>query len=140
MRLANFIYVIIAAVLAVSCMSMHYDLAMDSASPAPSIIGNVTDASGVAVEHIKVTLDWNDGVFVAIQYTNSDGGFMADIWEAGEDMVRSLTITLEDIDGEENGGTFETLSETFTVFEEGSVTELDFRLNRATASESNPQS
>ena len=140
MRVTGFISILTAAVLTASCMAMQYEPTMDNVAPKPAIVGNVTDTSGVAIEHIKVTLDWNDGAFSETQYTNSDGVFTAEIWENVEKAVRSLTVTLEDIDGEENGGTFESLSETFTVFEENSVTILDFRLNRATASESSPQS
>ena len=140
MRVTGFISILTAAVLTASCMAMQYEPTMDNVAPNPAIVGNVTDTSGVAIEHIKVTLDWNDGAFSETQYTNSDGVFTAEIWENVEKAVRSLTVTLEDIDGEENGGTFETLYETFTVFEDNSATVLDFRLNRATASESSPQS
>lgn len=140
MRVMGFISILTAAVLTASCMAMQYEPTMDNVAPKPAIVGNVTDTSGVAIEHIKVTLNWNDGAFSETQYTNSDGVFTAEIWENVEKAVRSLTVTLEDIDGEENGGTFETLSETFTVFEDNSATVLDFRLNRATASESSPQS
>ena len=140
MRVTGFISILTAAVLTASCMAMQYEPTMDNVAPKPAIVGNVTDTSRVAIEHIKVTLDWNDGAFSETQYTNSDGVFTAEIWENDEKAVRSLTVTLEDIDGEENGGTFESLSETFTVFEENSATVLDFRLNRATASESSQQS
>ena len=140
MRVTGYISILTAAVLTASCMAMQYEPTMDNVAPNPAIVGNVTDTSGVAIEHIKVTLNWNDGAFSEPQYTNSDGVFTAEIWENVEKAVRSLTVTLEDIDGEENGGTFETLSETFTVFEDNSATVLDFRLNRATASESSPQS
>ena len=140
MRINSLIYIALAAALTASCMAMDYAPAMDGEVQKPGIIGNVTDTSGVVIEHIKVTLDWNDGSFSETQYTNSDGVFIAEIWDNGNGKVRSLTVTLEDIDGEENGGMFETLSETFTVFEDDSIAELDFRLNRATASESIPQS
>ena len=140
MRVTGFISILTAAVLTASCMAMQYEPTMDNVAPNPAIVGNVTDTSGVAIEHIKVTLNWNDGAFSETQYTNSDGVFTAEIWENVEKAVRSLTVTLEDIDGEDNGGTFETLSATFTVFEDNSATVLDFRLNRATASESSPQS
>ena len=115
MRVTGYISILTAAVLTASCMAMQYEPTMDNVAPNPAIVGNVTDTSGVAIEHIKVTLDWNDGAFSETQYTNSDGVFTAEIWENVEKAVRSLTVTLEDIDGEENGGTFETLSETFTV-------------------------
>ena len=140
MRVTRFISMLTAAVLAASCMEMQHEAAMDNVALKPVIAGNVTDTTGVAIEHIKVTLNWNDGAFSETQYTNSDGVFTAEIWENEEKAVRALTVTLEDIDGEENGGTFEPLTETFTVFEDNSATVLDFRLNRATASESSPQS
>ena len=108
MRVTGFISILTAAVLTASCMAMQYEPTMDNVAPNPAIVGNVTDTSGVAIEHIKVTLDWNDGAFSETQYTNSDGVFTAEIWENVEKAVRSLTVTLEDIDGEENGGDFET--------------------------------
>lgn len=128
------------AVVAVSCMADMTQGMPGHEDHRHLIVGHVTDTSGTAIEHIKVTLDWNDGAFSETQYTNSDGEFSSAIWKAEEDMVKSLTITLVDIDGEENCGCFESLSETFTVFEDNSVTTLDFRLNHATASESIPQS
>ena len=130
------------AVLAVSCMNMEAMMPEDSghADHQHLIVGHVADTTGRAIEHIKVTLNWNDGAFSETQYTNSDGDFAAGIWNAEDETVKSLTITLEDIDGEENGGCFERLSETFTVFEDNSVTTLDFRLSHATASENTPQS
>ena len=140
MRINSLISIALTAYLAASCMAMDFDPAMDSITQEPVIIGNVTDTSGVAIEHIKVTLNWNDGAFTETQYTNSDGVFTAGIWEPEEDAVISLTVFLEDIDGEENGGLYESCSETFTVFEDNSIAELDFRLNRATASENSPQS
>ena len=140
MRINSLIYIALTAALTASCMAMDYAPIMDANIQKPGIIGNVTDTSGVAIEHIKVTLNWNDGAFTETQYTNSDGGFMAGIWEPEAETVRSLTVLLEDIDGEENGGSFEAHTETFTVFEDNSIVELDFRLNRATASESSPQS
>ena len=140
MRINSLIFMTLTAALAASCMAMDYAPIMDAEIQRPGIIGNVTDTSGVVIEHIKVTLNWNDGAFTETQYTNSDGVFMAEIWEPEAETVRSLTVLLEDIDGEENGGLFENCSETFMVLEESSIAELDFRLNRATASESSPQS
>ena len=140
MRTKGLIPIAVTAVLTASCMAMVHEPSMDSISQEAVIIGNVTDTSGVAIEHIKVTLNWNDGAFIETQYTNSDGAFHAGIWNTEVEFNRSLTVLLEDIDGEENGGSFESHTETFTVFEGNTTVELDFRLNRATASESSPQS
>ena len=76
-----------------------------------------------------------------IKYTDSNGMFYLDIINAPESY--NVTLTLEDIDGEENGGLFETLTDTIILFgdpESNSTVKLDYRLNRATASESSPQS
>ena len=139
MRFLKFIMLMTVAAYAVSCMDMaHEDMATGHYENV--IIGNVTDTAGVAIEHIKATLKWNDGAFVETQYTNSDGYFIAEIWQTKEGVVKSLSITLEDIDGEDNGGLFESMTETLTVFEDNAIITLDFRLNHATASESSPQS
>ena len=141
MRTIRLISVLLGmAVVAVSCMGDMTQGMPGHEDHRHLIVGHVTDTSGTAIEHIKVTLDWNDGAFSETQYTNSDGEFSSAIWKAEEDMVKSLTIKLEDIDGEENCGCCESLSETFTVFEDNSVTTLDFRLNHATSSENIPQS
>lgn len=107
----------------------------------PLLTGTVTDQDGTPIEHIQVTLNWNDSKTKEISYTSSEGIFIssAHLSQRGE---TSLKITLEDIDGEENGGLYETLVETITILEEEKsehVTEtgeinlqMAFRLNRAT--------
>lgn len=107
----------------------------------PLLTGTVTDQDGTPIEHIQVTLNWNDSKAKEISYTSSEGIFIssAHLSQRGE---TSLKITLEDIDGEENGGLYETLVETITILEEEkseNVTEngeinlqMAFRLNRAT--------
>lgn len=107
----------------------------------PSITGSVNDIDGNPIEHIQVTLEWGDKGITEISYTSSEGIFTADAYlsNKGETLVK---ITLEDIDGDENGGLFETLEENIVLFEEdlqNSVTgsgeinlEMAFHLNRAT--------
>ena len=56
----------------------------------------------------------------------------------------TVTVTIEDIDGEENGGLFERRSDKLMIYredfsEEPVRIELDYRLTPATASESSPQ-
>lgn len=106
------------------------------------IQGFVTDNEDNIIEHIKVTLDWNNGAYQEIKYSDSHGQFSSDYRQYAANEVMTLTITLEDIDGEENGGLFESLNETITLFENGDQTPVEpmvFRLNRATASENSPQ-
>lgn len=125
------------AFLATGCSDMRVrDEAMG-----PLVTGNVTTQDGVPIEHIQVTLNWLDSGMKGISYTSSEGIFTssAHLSRKGE---TSLKITLEDIDGEENGGLFETLEETLVVLEgeysdhtsdSGEINlKMTFRLNHAT--------
>ena len=106
------------------------------------MVGYVTDTDDNSIEHIKVTLDWNNGTYQEIKYTDSYGQFQTDCWQPAAREAVTLAITIEDVDGEENGGLFEPVSETIILFENGVQDIVDpmvFRLNRATASESSPQ-
>lgn len=105
--------------------------------------GKISDLDGNPIEHIKVTADMD--IYMSVQevkYTDSEGSFMIEI-NAGSSVPVTVTLTIEDIDGEDNGGLFETMVDTITLFEENgasSIARLDYRLNHATASESTPQS
>ena len=107
----------------------------------PTLTGSVTDLDGNPIEHIQATLEWDEMGIKDIVYTSSDGIFKSQAYlpVKGDTSVR---ITLEDIDGEENGGIFEVLTETVTILEEdayGSLTEgeevnlqMAFHLSHAT--------
>ena len=130
------------AVLSLAASScMKGDVIPDS-EDSEKIVGYVTDTDDNFIEHIKLTFDWNNGTYQEIKYTDSHGQFQSDYWQPSVREAVTLTITLEDVDGEENGGLFETANETITLFENGpqaSVEPIVFRLNRATASENIPQ-
>ena len=107
------------------------------------VSGTICDDSGVPIEHIKVTLDWNSGQQQDVKYTSSVGKFESFLQDNPQSDVIILIISLEDIDGEGYGGKFEPYSETITLVKEDitePVLKFDYRLNRATASESNPRS
>lgn len=129
---------------AVSCMTADPFPGVDSPDTGDSdkLVGYVTDTDDNSIEHIKVTLDWNNGTYQEIKYTDSYGQFQTDCWQPATREAVTLAITIEDVDGEENGGFFEPVSETIILFENGVQDIVDpmvFRLNRATASESSPQ-
>mgnify|MGYP003292539346 FL=1 len=129
---------------AVSCMQADPFPGVDSPDTGDSdkLVGYVTDTDDNSIEHIKVTLDWNNGTYQEIKYTDSYGQFQTDCWQPATREAVTLAITIEDVDGEENGGLFEPVSETIILFENGVQDIVDpmvFRLNRATASESSPQ-
>ena len=116
------------------------DMGIRDESMGPLLTGSVTTQDGNPIEHIQVTLNWEEAGIKETAYTSSEGIFTsAAHLSKGE---TSLKIILEDIDGEENGGIFETLEETIILLEEEyseSVTEngevrlqMAFRLNHAT--------
>ena len=134
-----------ALVLSVSSCMMEEassDIRIPDAGDSDKLVGYVTDTDDNSIEHIKVTLDWNNGTYQEIKYTDSYGQFQTDCWQPATREAVTLAITIEDVDGEENGGLFEPVSETIILFENGVQDIVDpmvFRLNRATASESSPQ-
>ena len=131
------------AVLTLAMFScMKEDIAKSDIDNSGNIVGYVTDTDDNVIEHIKVTFDWNNGTYQEIKYTDSYGQFQSDYWQPAAREAVTLTITMEDVDGDENGGLFETASETITLFENGTqgiVEPIVLRLNRATASENIPQ-
>lgn len=139
MKKSGIIYAMLAlSILAQACMSAPL---MEDVQTGQTdrIEGLVTDMDGTPIEHIKVTLDWNQGKYQDIEYTDSHGQFSAAIWSSDTRESTSLTITLEDIDGKENGGEFESLTDNVTFFdneESPAIEPLVYRLNHATASES----
>ena len=136
-RLFRLAYGLIALAAVSSCMA--YDAAVPESIGL--IHGTVTDMEGNPLNHIKVVLNYGEEMGQMTVYTSLKGEFIADI----ESSATALTITLEDIDGEENGGLFESLTDQITLMEEDFLNNegfmnLEYRLTRATASESSPQS
>ena len=139
---------ILAAFSAVSCASEQF-----TPDPMePLLKGLVTDMDENPIEHIQVTLEWKEAGITEIVYTSSEGMFQSSAY-LSEENDTEVTITLEDIDGGENGGTFEKSVKMITLIQEELTAdpedpevespvslELFFHLNHATLSESNPQS
>jgi putative lipoprotein (rSAM/lipoprotein system) len=124
---------------AVSACSSAYD--MESRLPMGNIRGVVKDSDGEPLNHIKVTVGYGEGISPMTVYTSMKGEFIADL----DPSATMLTVTLEDIDGEENGGLFETLTDQITIIwddfsDEAEMISLEYCLTRATASESSLQS
>lgn len=136
-RLTRFISGLIAAAAVSSCMAFDAEIQEQMGV----IQGIVTDMEGTPLNHIKVVLDYGDDLGQLTVYTSLKGEFIADIYQP----ATMLTITLEDIDGEENGGLFNTLKDQITIIDGNilnneEISTLEYRLTRATASESTPQS
>lgn len=136
----------LAASLMVLASACTQEEGVDAEAPIPFVNGTVTDMDGNPIEHIKIVLEWQENEFIDEVYSTSEGRFRSEEHMASEGPTR-LKVTLEDIDGESNGGLFETYTETFIGYPDEENIEpesvrfdLAFRLNRATASESSPQS
>ncbi|MBR2064844.1 MAG: radical SAM-associated putative lipoprotein [Bacteroidales bacterium] len=141
--ISNIIRLFFCAMIISSCAAMDMQPSQSMDIPDMRILeGKISDLDGNPIEHIKVTADLD--IYMSVQevkYTDSDGSFMIEI-NADSSVPVTVTLTIEDIDGEKNGGLFETMVDTITLFEEdnaNSIARLDYRLNRATASESSPQ-
>lgn len=129
---------------AIVCGACSMESSMDI-SENPHVKGRITDLENTPLEHIRVTFDWGEGIEPSIVYTSSEGMFNTEFienWDNGGGMT--VTVTIDDIDKEENGGFFESRSDKLMIyiedFSENSLTiELDYRLTPAIASESSPQ-
>ncbi len=138
----KFIAYIFISLAATSCM---VDLERADAPPGEGLhflTGRVLGLpENEPVEHIKVTIGWNNGEQQDVKYTSSEGIFSAELPEGMETPV-PVSILMEDIDGQENGGLFESHTDNiiFSMDPDSPIEFLDYRLNRAIASESSPQS
>lgn len=134
----------ILALAGLICSSCAVESDMDIGN-IPHVNGRITDLDDNPLEHIKVTFEWGAGTEPSVVYTSSEGMFSTsfiECWDTGGGMT--VTVTIEDIDGEENGGLFERRSDKLMIYredfsEEPVRIELDYRLTPATASESSPQ-
>lgn len=88
---------------AVSCEEITEEVAGEYGVPHVnfSLKARVVDEAGEPIEGIKVRVDWVE------EYTNQDGeiSINGSVFTGSQNRVR-----FEDVDGEENGGEFETLT------------------------------
>lgn len=113
MKIRHIIPMVASALIFCSCM----DCKMDTEGPSHIIIGSVTTEDGTPIEHIQVSLEWHDAKSTEMVFTSSDGIFNTPAY-LSPDGETEVTITLKDIDEEENGGTFEESVEKITILEE----------------------
>ena len=110
------------------------------------IQGTVTDDGGRPLEKIRITINTDEADNPLTVYTSSDGTFICEFPLFIERGQIRLDIRIDDIDGEENGGFFESKTGSVTIFEEDYqevpvIIDLPpYRLSHAIASESNLQS
>ncbi len=147
MHSLRYISYIITIVLISSCEAMDF-VENDISRPFEpggndAIAGVVLDAEDNSIEHIRVTVDWNNGMEKTVKYTASDGSFSAKLpkdTDFGSGGGKTITITLDDIDEEANGGRFNSLTDNIVFNSEANSAELlVYRLTRAIPSENNLQ-
>ena len=121
-----------------SCMAMEPGI---MSTDTISISGVVTDDAGNPINHIKVTLEWDEALFSPLSvYTSTNGEFYADLDFYNLRYPTTVMIGLSDPDGPENGGEFAAKTDAITIHEAGPLEPITYQLTRATASESSPQS
>ena len=113
MKIRHIIPMVASALIFCSCM----DGKMDTEGPDHIILGTVTTEEGTPIEHIQVTLEWHDAKRTEMVFTSSDGIFNSPAY-ISTDGETEVTITLKDIDEEENGGKFEESIKNITILEE----------------------
>ena len=141
MRFIPFILTVISAVVLCSCSADIYDLEPDFVG----VVGTVTDSDDNPIDHIRITLKWDGIDENFVSYSSSEGIFKTAMdFDPTADGPTTLHVTVEDIDGEKNGGLYEKKTDTVRVEPDKKDRpfriELTYRLTLSTASENNPQS
>ena len=138
MRRISIILSIMSLWLLTSCMAMEPGI---MSTDTISISGIVTDDAGNPINHIRITLEWEDRAFSPLTvYTSTNGEFYADLDFYYLRYPTTVMIRLSDPDGSENGGEFAAKTDAITIHEAGPLEPITYQLTRATASESSPQS
>lgn len=136
----NIILTVLTALALCSCSLGNFDIDKVTPPNFTGIAGKITDDVGNPVEHIKVTIGI-EGMQPVSAYTSSDGIFIISL-EGNDLKVNQIEVLIEDMDGEEFGGQFDTVNDTVKIDayqENGLRLSLDYRLTLSTASEYIPQ-
>ena len=138
MRQISIISGIVSLWLITSCMAMDPGIMVTDTI---NLNGTVTDDEGNPINHIRITLEWEERAFSPLTvYTSTNGEFYADLDFYNLRYPTTVMIGLSDPDGPENGGEFAAKTDAITIHEAGPPKPITSRLTRATPSESSPQS
>ena len=125
-----------------SCMAPEYEAAPQY--ECVKVDGLVVDENEKPINHIKIKMEWDSPCSPIVVYSSPKGTFSADLEFITLKYPMTVSVEISDIDGEENGGLFETKNDGFTIMEENysnnSNAPIVYRLTRATASECSLQS
>lgn len=138
MRQISIILSVISLWIMSSCMAMDPEI---MGTETISLNGIVIDDDGNPINHIRVTLKWNDTAFSPlVVYTSTKGEFYADLDFYHLRYPTTVSIELADPDGPGNGGEFVTKTDEITIHEAGPLELITYRLTRATVSANSLQS
>ena len=111
--LKRLLHIILPVLILSSCMDFAD---RDESDRSVVIRGIVTDMEGKALEHIRITAT-SDMAGKITCYSSSDGKFQCSLPIEQRKGNMTISISIEDIDNEDNGGLFESSSDTITIFE-----------------------
>lgn len=116
MKFQAIISICILTLLSVGCTKE--DASTAGGKGKPIITGHITDVNGTPLEHIKVTLDiqgsYNDAV-----YSSSEGIYIAFFMpEWDKNGKCEIKVSIEDIDGKQNGGEFASIHDTILLLKD----------------------
>ena len=142
MKRASFIFFIMTMVLMTSCMAMDSEFMTDIERV--QVNGIVIDEEENPINHIKVKMEWDSPYSPMIVYSSSKGYFTADLEIPETGYPVKVSVEISDIDGEDNGGLFQTRTDEIIIldeaYSESSESIITYRLTHATASENNRRS
>ena len=142
MKGTSIILTILTLGLMSSCMAGSYD----SMPPIESvrIEGIIMDENEMPINHIKVKMEWDSPFSPLVVYSSPKGIFEAALEFYEQTYPMTVSVEISDIDGEENGGLFQTRNDEIIILEENYTenagTVITYQLTHATASESSLQS
>ena len=137
MRQISIISGIVSLWLITSCMAMDPGIMVTDTI---NLNGTVTDDEGNPINHIRITLEWEERAFSPLPvYASTNGEFYAALDFYNLRYPTTVMIGLSDPDGPENGGEFAAKTDAITIHEAGPLKPITYQLTRATASESSPQ-
>lgn len=125
-----------------SCMaptyeeSLHYD--------SVRVDGLIIDENEKPIDHIKVRMEWDSPSSPLVVYSSPKGAFTAELEFHPDTYPVTVSVEISDIDGEENGGSFQTRNDEIIIlkenYTENAGTTITYQLTHATSSESSQQS
>lgn len=141
MKGTSIILCILALGLLSSCMAADHETV-----PYESILveGLVIDEDEAPIDHIKITMNWDSPFSPMVVYSSPKGIFRSELMFYNLTYPLTVSVEISDIDGEENGGLFQTREDEIIILEENysgiEPSPITYVLTRATASENNRQS